>query len=205
MGTIKGDWFAAMKARVKAETLRRCHSGSVASYGGSAYDYTAAPGAGKTLRNEHVDKLTGPLSAINSDVIPATSGTRTIRQSELANIETRMAVLEARSMTDRSGSDCKSGCTGTCYTGCATGCSGCGSGCPTSCSGCGSGCPTGCSTCGGACSSGCGDVCTGCSGCGSGCEGGCRGGCGRSCADDCTGNCSGCESTCAWDCRWQSG
>lgn len=143
-----------------------------------------------------------PMSAVNPDVVPGTTGPRVVTESELANLETRVTAWSARSMTDQSGSDCKSGCTGTCYTGCATGCSGCGSGCPNSCSGCGSGCPSsctgcgsgcpsGCSSCGGSCSTGCGDGCDGCSGCG--------GSCSTGCGSDCDG-CSGCGGACSSGC-----
>lgn len=215
MGVIKAERFTALKAKVKAECLRRSHSGSVAGYGGAAYDYTVVPAAGKAIRQEHRDKLTGPLSAINSNQISATSGAKTVSEAELSAMETKAAAWAARSVTDQSGSDCRSGCTGMCYTGCTTGCSGCGSGCPGSCSGCGSGCPNGCSSCGGACSSGCTgcgsgcsgdcDGCDGCSGCGSGCSGGCSG-CGSGCPTGCSGcstgcsGCSGCGSGCPNTC-----
>lgn len=173
MGVIKAERFTALKAKVKAECLRRSHSGSVAGYGGAAYDYTVVPAAGKAIRQEHRDKLSGPLSAINSSQIPATSGAKTVSEAELSAMETKAAAWAARSVTDQSGSDCRSGCTGMCYTGCTTGCSGCGSGCPGSCSGCGSGCPTGCSS-----------SCTG------GCKGGCSGSCGSGCPNTCTENCA---------------
>lgn len=221
MGVVKAERFTALKAKVKAEMLRRNQSGSVAGYGGSAYDYTVAPSAGKTVQAEHRDKLVTPMRAVNSDQVPASSGP-VIRESELANLETRAAVWAARPVTDNSGSDCKSGCTGMCYTGCATGCSGCGSGCPGSCSGCGSGCPTGCSGCGSGCPgscSGCGsgcsdscDGCDGCSGCGSGCDTGCSGcgsgcpsgcsSCGGGCSTSCTGCGSGCPNNCSSNCEY---
>ena len=180
MSVVKAERFTALKAKVKAEMLRRNQSGSVASYGGAAYDYTTAPAAGRTVRKEHRDKLIEPMRAVNSDQVPAASG-ETIRENELKNLETRVAVWAARSITDRSGSDCKSGCTGTCYTGCATTCSGCSGTCSGECSGCGSGCPSGCSGCGSGCPSGC-------SGCGSGCPDGCSG-CGGACSDGCSANC----------------
>ena len=202
MSVVKAERFAALKAKVKAEMLRRNQSGSVASYGGTAYDYTAAPAAGRTVRREHRDKLIEPMRAVNSDVIPAARGV--ISESELQNLETRAAVWAARSITDKSGSDCKSGCAGTCYTGCATGCSGCSGSCSGGCSGCGSGCPDGCSSCPSGCSgcSGCGSGCPGgCSGCGSGCPGGCSG-CGSGCPSGCSGCGNGsCGVTCGHSCK----
>lgn len=189
MAIIKAERFAALKARVKAEMLRRNQSGSVASYGGSGYDYTVAPAAGNTVQKEHRDKLIGPMRAVNSDVVPEAKGV--ISEEELANLETRASVWAARSLSDRSGSDCRSGCTGACYTGCATGCYACGAACSDGCTGCGSGCPTGCSGCGSGCPDGCSSCpsgCSGCSGCGSTCSTGCGSGC-----EGCTGSCSGCS------------
>lgn len=57
MAIVKAERFTALKAKVKAEMLRRDQSGSVAAYGGSAYDYTEPPAAGKTIRQEHRDLL----------------------------------------------------------------------------------------------------------------------------------------------------
>lgn len=189
MSVVKADRFTALKAKVKAEMLRRGQSGSVAAYGGSGYDYAQAPAQGGVVRAEHRDKLITPMRAVNSDLVDEAQGAA-IREEELANLETRVEVWAARSITDRSGSDCKSGCTGTCYTGCATGCSGCGSGCASGCSGCGSGCPTGCSSCGGSCGSGCQYTCmgqctTGCGGCGNYCTSGCTGTCMTYCGNNC--------------------
>lgn len=195
MSVVKADRFTALKAKVKAEVSRRNKSGSVAAYGGAAYDYTVQPGAGKVLLAEHLDKLSVPLSAINADAVPGKTGARVVTEAELSAMETRVTAWSARSLTDTSGSDCKNGCTGACYTGCSGGCTGCGSGCPTGCSGCGSGCPTGCSSCGGACST----SCSGCSGCGSGCASGCSG-CGSGCPSGCSGCGSGCPNGCYNDC-----
>lgn len=197
MPVLKAERLTALKAKVKAEMLRRNRSGSVAAYGGAGYDYTAVPGPGNVTRAEHLDKLTVPMSAVNAGAVPGQTGPRVVTESELANLETRVNVWAARSMTDRSGSDCQAGCTGTCHTGCATGCYGCGSGCPGGCSDCGSGCPNGCSGCGSGCP-------TGCSGCGSGCPNGCSG-CGSGCSGSCTTTCaadcaSGCPDTCSTTC-----
>lgn len=216
MAVLKAERFTALKAKVKAEMLRRNQSGSVAAYGGTAYDYTVKPAAGKVLLQEHLDKLSVPMSAVNNTSIPGKTGKRVISEAELSAMEAKVAAWAARSITDTSGSDCKSGCTGACYTGCATGCTGCGSGCPTGCSGCGSGCPDGCSGCGRGCADscdgcgfgcaddcdGCGSGCpTGCSGCGSGCPDGCSS-CGAACSDGCTDMCtSACISDCTNSCR----
>lgn len=184
MATISAERFTALKAKVKAEMLRRCKSGSVADYGGTAYDYTTAPAAGKVILKEHIEKLTTPMRAVNADLVPAPGSV--VSESELANLETRITAWAKRSLTDRSASDCKSGCTGTCYTGCTTGCSGCGSecggctGCSGGCEGCTDGCTNGCTV---GCSHTCATNCIGC-------DGGCQG-CGFACSNDCTNNCTG--------------
>ncbi len=201
MSVVKADRFTALKAKVKAEMLRRNQSGSVAAYGGSEYDYAQPPEKGGLVRSEHREKVITPMRAVNSDLVGEAQGAA-IGEEELADLETRVGVWAARTITDRSGSDCKSGCTGTCYTGCVTGCQGCGSGCPTGCSGCGSGCPTGCSNCGSGCS-------TGCSSCGGKCGSDCTSECDSACTDTCgTSGCSfscnqGCGQGCGMTCTYQ--
>lgn len=189
MSVVKADRFTALKAKVKAEMLRRNQSGSVAAYGGSEYDYAQPPAAGGLVRKEHRDKLIAPMRAVNSDLVDE-AGDSVIREEELADLETRVEVWAARTITDQSGSDCKSGCTGTCYTGCTTGCKGCGSGCTGSCTGCGSGCPTACSSCGSGCPNGCWS-------CGSQCSSNCETNCAIQCAS-CGTACGSCGAGC-WD------
>ena len=179
MSVVRADRFTALKEKVKAEMLRRNQDGTVEDYGGAAYDYTVAPAAGGVIRAEHRDKLVSPMRAVNSDLVPASVGS-VIKESELANLETRVAVWEARSMTDQSGSDCKSGCTGTCYTGCATGCSG---DCDAGCYGCGKACVGDCTN---TCEDGCGGKCS--NNCNS-CEGSCYTDCLGSCDHECSSSC----------------
>jgi hypothetical protein len=50
MAYIEAERFAELKARVKAECLRRCHTGSVAEYGGEKYEYTNSPTEDHTVR-----------------------------------------------------------------------------------------------------------------------------------------------------------
>ena len=45
MAYIEAERFAELKARVKAECLRRCHTGSVAEYGGTP------PSRAKSIKN----------------------------------------------------------------------------------------------------------------------------------------------------------
>lgn len=59
MAYIEAERFAALKARVKAECLRRCHTGSVAEYGGEKYEYTNSPTEDHTVDVEHYDDILG--------------------------------------------------------------------------------------------------------------------------------------------------
>lgn len=176
-----------LKAKVRAEMLRRSRTGSVAAYGGTDYDFTAVPQDGGPLLGEHLKKNLVPMQAVNDADLPVYPGPLT-REGQEA-METKIDAWKTRSITDRSASDCKSSCTGTCYTGCTTGCyTGC----------------SGCSGCGGACSSSCTGTCSGgCSGCSGTCSGGCTG-CSGTCSGECT-SCTGscyysCTKNCSWDC-----
>lgn len=189
MALITAQRFKNLKARVKAECQRRSYTGSVASYGGSSYDYTTAPASGKKIAKEHYEKLAVPLHAINSTKFPTTSGTRIIKASDLTAMETFLTSAEGRSKTSTA-TDCSASCTGLCSgcTGtCTGGCTGCSGSCTGSCTSC-----TG--SCTGSCSGGCGDACTSCTGT---CLGNCTGTCSTGCWSTCKGTCSGgCSGTC---------
>jgi len=161
MAAISAERFTALKAKVKAEMLRRCKSGSVAAYGGTAYDYTDTPASGHVIRKEHIEKLTTPMRAVNPDLVPEPGSV--VSASELANLEARITAWASRSLTDKTASDCKSGCTGACYGNCTGGCSGtCSGGCSGSCGDCGGMCGE---NCWGYCVDGCEQTCSECSGC----------------------------------------
>lgn len=172
--------FINLKAKVKAEMLRRSYSGSVAAYGGTAYDYISPPTSDGPIRGEYLEKNLLPMQAVNGDGLPYYPSV--LDQAGQEAMETKVAAWATRGITDRSATDCKSGCTGTCYSSCQTGCySGC-----SSCSGC-----SGCSGCGSGCAGGC-------SGCGSGCSTSCSGGCSTGCGVECSGTCdTSCFSRCA--------
>ena len=173
MAVISAERFTALKAKVKAEMLRRNQSGSVAEYGGAAYDYTNAPAAGRVIQKEHIEKLTGPMRAVNPDLVPAPGGI--VTEAELANLETRITAWAQRAITDKTATDCKSGCTGTCYSGCGT-------------------------TCSGTCSAACANDCTG--GCRTTCTGSCTNSCTEGCSLSCSDNCqTGCNDTCKDTCK----
>ena len=161
MALIDAQRFADLKARVKAECLRRdVSSGSVASYGGTDYDYTAVPASGVKIAQEHYEKLSVPLNAINSDTFPTTSGVRIITDADLTAMETFLDTAEETSKTTNSHNDCSASCTGLCKS-CTGSCTGSCSGCSGTCQG----------TCQGSCYRACANNCTG------SCSGGCSGTC----------------------------
>lgn len=165
MALIEASRFTALKARVKAECLRRnVSTGSVAAYGGTGYDYTTTPASGKKVAKEHYEKLSVPLNAINSNTFPTTSGTRIISGADLTAMETFLDTAEKTSKTTKSHNDCSASCTGLCQ------------------------------SCTGSCTGGCSDACTGkcrnsCEGC-TGCSDTCYGSCVGSCQSGCYGTCS---------------
>lgn len=172
---ITADRFNNLKARVRAECLRRAYAGtasgskSVSSYGGTSYDYSTTPAKGGKILAEHRNKLSGPLNAINSNTITSATGGTYITDAELTTMEAFVTTLEKQSITNYSSTNCSGGCTGLCY-----GCTG---------------------TCYNACS-GCTDTCRDdCSGyCDAACESDCVQGCSGSCSGDCA---DGCSSTCS--------
>ena len=198
---VKATELVALKAKVKAEMQRRNQSGSVSSYGGSAYDYNSTdnPVVDQPLHREAYNKIITPARAVNSANIPGVIATGDVLPA-INEVNSRIDAWRTRSITDRTASDCASGCTGTCYTGCASGCY---TGCTNACQGCGSGCATSCTGgCGGGCGGGCSGSCGGCGGgCGDGCSGGCESNCASGCDNSCTAYCAGgCSNTCGAGC-----
>ena len=165
--------FSNLKAKIKAECQRRAYVGSVTSYAGSSYDYSAAPATDTIIKKEHYEKIAVPMNAITGDI--ATDGARVVSDAELTAMETKVTTLSNISLgVSQANTGCNASCTGLCSTGCYDACTSC-----TSCSGC----------------SGCGDACTGCTGCGNSCVGGCYG-CGARCANACNGCTGTCDSSC---------
>ena len=56
MAMITAQQLNAIKARVKAEMLRRCGYGSLYSYGAASYDFTVTPSAGTKVLTEQGQK-----------------------------------------------------------------------------------------------------------------------------------------------------
>jgi hypothetical protein len=200
MAYIEAERFAELKARVKAECLRRCHTGSVAEYGGEKYEYTNNPTEDHTVDVEHYEKLALPLSKIHSEKVPSLDGRRIVFDEDITEFEAALTLFETRPMTDKTRGDCETSCTGACYTGCSGDCTGgcettCSGECQGSCTGCGSGCAN---TCEGSCSGGCSSSCSG------GCKSSCTVTCGNTgCVGSCLGLCSaGCTTSCQTSCGY---
>lgn len=156
MGQITAQRMIDLKAKVKAECQRRRYRGRIDNtYGSATYDFATVPTVGGLALQEQHDKISVPLSAINSDNVPANTSPahQLIKESEIANME---AWVTAWSKINKyaNNSGCKVSCTGLCA-GCTacTGCSGC-DGC-TGCTDC-----SGCSGCNGACASDCETICS---------------------------------------------
>lgn len=179
----------AIKARVKAEMLRRNKVGSLASYGGAAYDYTVVPAAGNPILPEHWNKIITPMNAmVNTGLSTVKSGDPIPSLDGLVNQLTAAEKYALTSKTTNCKSSCSGLCVGTCYNACGSSCStsctgGCSGGCEDN---CGDGCS---SSCGGSCSPGCGNTCN--KGCALACNGNCSGGCTGGCTTECVNHCRG--------------
>lgn len=152
--------YIALKTRIKNEVLRRKYNGTVASYGGTSYDYIDIPNINKLLIIEYFNKLNDPLKAINLNDFGASALTGDLLR-DISILDAKTTILETKPMV---GADtgCSSSCTGLCANAC-TSCTSC-SGCTNKCTGC-----YGCSSCTSSCGSGCAGSCGSCGGCGSIC------------------------------------
>lgn len=183
-----------LKAKVKAEMLRRNGYGSISEFGSANYDFSIAPSAGNAILTEHGQKTIDlllkikPISGLSNVQYGAT-----IPPAFNSNLISYIDTLAKESMTSTS-SSCSGLCTGLCVSQCSSGCTGtcggtgCGSGCWSQCGGsCTASCANDCwvqcaSSCGTACGGGCADYCAQCSGgCGNTCYGSCTTTCGGSC------------------------
>lgn len=181
---ILASELISIKARVKAEMLRRNKVGSLTSYGSSAYDYTVTPVAGNPILPEHFNKIITPMNAM------VNTGLSTVQSGDpipaLDGLVAQLTAAEGYSITGKS-TNCKASCSGLCVGTCQTAC---GSACSGSCSG----------GCQGTCEKDCADDCyTSCSGkCKGTCKTDCAVQCGSSCKDSCTSGCAyGCRGTCS--------
>lgn len=214
MSKISAQRYNDLKAEVKAECARRSNvsttsgSVSVASYAGTAYDYTIIPASGVVIKKEHYTKNKVPLAAIKTGI---GSDSILIDDGNMTELESFVTLCKAQGKEDKTAANntCSGGCTGLCYLTCTGSCSG---GCSNTCSGgCSGSCKNSCSgdcegSCTGDCDGSCDDSCDGCSGyCGAACESYCSSdGCFKSGCTNCnsssSGGCSTCDMTCAPTC-----
>lgn len=178
--------FIALKNKVKAEMLRRCHTGSLEAYGGEEYDFSTIPEKGLQILAEQANKIIEPINAIdNSGFTVRNIGDPAMAMNGLDAKITAYSVIPE----DSAEPGCKESCSGLCYTVCSSECTGecageCGETCTTSCTG----------KCTGSCTGTCSTSCFG--GCISGCSWDCTNGCGNSCTSLCADNCvSDCGNT----------
>lgn len=193
---MKASELVTLKAAVKAEMLRRNGFGSLASFGGSAYDFTTAPAVGVKTLPEHGQKTIDLLLKIEdygnlvlvkeNDPIPSDFNSSLVNEinrlkSEAKTGESTKTVTNLFPSRTAEASSCRGACTGLCVGSCHGMCNGC-TGCTASCgTGCASGCNTSCNT-----------------GCNTGCQGSCTGNCTGSCYTACTGGCdTGCTGATA--------
>lgn len=164
--------FIQLKARVKAEMLRRNGVGSLTAYAGTAYDYTVQPQKYGIPRIEHYSKIRDVMAQINPAGLPGAKKQGDLL-ADMSILEAKQTLFESQYKYATSGNDCASSCSGTCITTC------------TSCTGCSGSCSGGCDSTCNSCANGCA-ACTGCTGtCYATCDGGCSGMCINSCGYNC--------------------
>ena len=178
---ITAEDFNNLKAKVKAEMLRRKYTGSVAAYG---TDYSDVPTQKGKIKAVHIQEIVNPLNQIT-----ATNYTNTAAKSKILamqQLETLVTTLAAKNVNPaNTDTGCNASCTGLCRTACSETCDGCSGSCTGTCTG---SCSGGCSGCGGNCSGTCDNTC----------KGSCSGGCGGTCKGKCKGTCTtNCAPTCA--------
>ena len=210
---LKKQLDAELNRRGKSEGTGRGQSvGSMAAYISS---FSVVPAAGRQITNEHIQKITQPISAITGSAITPENGSK-VAADVLTRAAALLSQLSAISETATS-SGCGGACSGLCTTGCYSACSSCTGSCTGGCTGsctksCANDCTGSCTgscvstctgTCTGSCTKSCANDCTStCTGtCTGSCTGTCTGTCTKTCANDCGGSCAGgCTGTCAGTC-----
>ena len=162
---ITAEKVIELKAKIKAEMLRRNGHGSLESYGGSSYDFTITPVKGELVKAEHGQKTVDLLLKIEDygDLTLSKQHSK-IPSSFTEELLTEIDRLAGETKTGLSTekSSCRGDCTGLCVGSCIGKCNGC-TGCTASCgTGCASGWKSGCTgSCNTNCTGGCDTNCTG--------------------------------------------
>lgn len=84
------DRLTKLKAKVKAECLRRKYTDSVENYGSSTYDFSNNPTVGGVIKREYYDKNATPLNAINNSLVPKaniTDAENVVLNDEIYNMD----------------------------------------------------------------------------------------------------------------------
>lgn len=179
---ITAEDFNNLKAKVKAEMLRRKYTGSVAAYG---TDYSDVPTQKGKIKAVHIQEIVNPLNQIT-----ATNYTNTAAKSKILamqQLETLVTTLAAKNVNPaNTDTGCDASCTGLCRTACSETCDGCTGSCTGTCQGCS-----------GTCYEQCADNCS------TTCRGSCSGGCDGTCKGKCKGTCTiNCAPTCTSGVGW---
>ena len=121
------DRLTKLKAKVKAECLRRKYTGSVENYGSSTYDFSNNPTVGGVIGREYYDKNATPLNAINNNLVPKaniTNAENVALNDEIYNMDYQVSAWMTTDPTDKDHTDCAVSCTGLCLS-CTGSCSSC--------------------------------------------------------------------------------
>lgn len=142
--------FLNLKAALQTEVQRRSNSrsvGSMATYAGSAYQYTEPPNKGTVeFKSEHIEKITSPLDAITGGSLTPEAGGY-VDADTLDAAALKVSELSGKSLTAATQREtgCAASCSGLCYTGCYSACTGCTGTCQGTCQGsCSTTCTGGC-------------------------------------------------------------
>ena len=146
---ITAEKVIELKAKIKAEMLRRNGHGSLEKYAGSSYDFTITPVKGELIKAEHGQKTVDLLLKIEDygdltlseqySKIPSSFTEELLTEIDRLASETKTGLLTEKS-------SCRGDCTGLCVGSCIGQCNGCTS-CTASCgTGCASGCKSACTT-----------------------------------------------------------
>ena len=98
------DRLTKLKAKVKAECLRRKYTGSVENYGSSTYDFSNNPTVGGVIKREYYDKNATPLNAINNNLVPKANITDTENvalNDEIYNMDYRVSAWMTTDPTNK--------------------------------------------------------------------------------------------------------
>ena len=157
-----------LKAKLKAEMLRRDGVGSLVAYGGSAYDFSTQPAVGMKTKPDFGEKTVDIFLKIEDfkdlkltqegNPIPRALGSLMLDEIDRLSkevktgesVDTVRDLFPTRQVEKTS---CRGSCSGLCVGSCISQCNGC-TGCTET---CGTGCANGCSGCSGSCQ----ETCTG--------------------------------------------